>query len=83
MLTVDHMYYSHGWEKFTQPVQTQLSWKPKIISDFFNAFFKSTWNFTYFEKKDQLDGLNILKIIDSRKCTSLNTKILLFQNTIL
>ena len=35
------------------------------------------------KKKDHLDGLNILEIIDSGKCTSLNAKILLFQNTIL
>ena len=38
-LTVDNMYSPHSWEKLSQPVQTQLSLKPKTNSESFIAFY--------------------------------------------
>ena len=46
------------------------------------ALLKPTRNFAHFEKKDQLDGSNILEVIHSEKCASLNDKKLLYQNTL-
>ena len=51
-LTADHMYSSHSWKKFGQPVHTHLSQKPKTIFQSFIASLKSKWNFPHFEKKD-------------------------------
>ena len=79
-LRASHMYSCHSWEKFPQWVQTELCQKPKIHSQIFIAFLKSTGNFTHLEKKDQLDSLNLFKVIDSEKCAYLNAKKLLFQN---
>ena len=81
-LTVDPVYSPHRWEEFPKAVQRQLSWKPRKSSHIFVAFLKSTWNFAHFEKKDQLDGSNILELINSEKCASLNAKKVLFQNTL-
>ena len=36
-----------------QPIQMQLSKKPKFFSQFYTAFHKSTFNFEHFEKKDE------------------------------
>ena len=38
-------------ENLTLPIQMQLSQKLKTFSQFFPAFFKSSWNFEYFERK--------------------------------
>ena len=38
-------------ENLTVPIQMQLSQKQKKVSQFFTAFFKSTINLKYFEKK--------------------------------
>ena len=60
----------------------QLSEKGRIISAIFIAFLKSLWNFLYLEKKYQLHNLNISEVIDSEKCSYLNVKKQLFQNTL-
>ena len=80
-ITVDSMYSPHNWEKFPQRLQTQLSKKGKVISEIFIALFKSIWIFVYLEKKDQLHNLNISEVIDPEKCSDLNAKKQLFQNT--
>ena len=36
----------------------------------------------HFEKKDQLDSLNILEVSDNENCGYLNARKLLFQNTL-
>ena len=52
-----------------QQVQTPLSLKQKILTEFFIAFPKSTWNGEHFQKKGESSGLSISEIIDSkRKC---------------
>ena len=50
-LTAHHMYAAHSWEKIPQQVLTQLSQKPKNISQILIAFLKCTLNFAHLEKK--------------------------------
>ena len=50
-LTADHMYSCYNWQKISQEVQTQLSFKPSRSSETFIAFWRSTWSFKLFEKK--------------------------------
>ena len=68
----DHMYTADSWEKFLQLVQTQFSLKPKTIYRILVAFLKSTQNFAHFEKKNELDGWNILEVINCEKSSYLN-----------
>ena len=51
MLTADHRYSCHNWEKFPQKGQPQLSWKPRTFFRSFIAFLKFTWNFEVFWRK--------------------------------
>ena len=44
----------------------------KTCSRFFIAFFKSTLNLEYFEKKDQSQGLSITEIINFQTGSYLN-----------
>ena len=39
-------------DNLLQPIHMQLSQKVKAFSEFFPAFSKSTFNFEYFQKKD-------------------------------
>ena len=54
-------------ETLTQQVQTKLSLKQKIFSEFFIAFLKSTWNGETFQKKGESSSLSISEIIDSKR----------------
>ena len=51
-LTDDEKYSLLYRENLMQPIQILLSEKPKIFSEFFSAFLKSTLNFEHFQKKD-------------------------------
>ena len=44
-----------------------LSKKLNVFSQIFTAFLKSTFNFQYFEMKDELDSLCISEVIDVEK----------------
>ena len=55
-----------------------LSQKQPTFSGLFNAFLQSTKNFANFEKKDQLQSLNISEVIESEKCGYLNARKHLF-----
>ena len=81
-MRVDNMSSPHNWKKHQQQLQTQLSEKLKQNSGIFIAFLKSTWNFAYSEKKDHFDRLNISEFFHSEKCSYLNAKKQLFQNTL-
>ena len=54
-------------ETLTQQVQTKLSLKQKIFSEFFIAFLKSTWNGENFQTKGESSSLSISEIIDSKR----------------
>ena len=77
-LTTHNIYSPHNLQKFLQRLQRYLWEKRKIIFPNFIAFLKSTQNLVYLEKNDQLESLNISKVVDSEKCSSLNAKKQLF-----
>ena len=78
MLTADHKYSCHNWEKFPQQVQLQLSPQRKTFFGSFIGFLKFTWNFERFFKKDYVHSWKIFEVIDSKKCGYLNARKLLF-----
>ena len=51
-LRVNDKDYLLNRDNLTQPIQIQLSQKPKIFSEFFFGFLKSILNFKHFSKKD-------------------------------
>ena len=64
----DHDKYSLIYrENLTQPIQIILSRKQKTFSEFFFAFFKSTLNFAYFQKKEGPHSRYISQITVSEK----------------
>ena len=50
-LTVDDKHYMLNRDNVTQPIQIQLSQKPKTFSEFFFAFLKSILNYKHLPKK--------------------------------
>ena len=51
-LTADDKHYLLNRDNLTQPIQMQLSQKPKTFSEFFFAFLKSILDFKHFQRKD-------------------------------
>ena len=60
----------------------QTSLKLKTCSQVFIAFFKSTLNLEYFEKKDQSQSLSITEIINCETGSYLKVKKGIFQTTL-
>ena len=50
----------------------QASKKLKMFSQFFTAFLKSTFNFEYFEEKDEPHSLCICEVVDGEKRSYVN-----------
>ena len=69
-----HMYCRHNSEKLGRHVQTPLPQKPRNCFPIFIAFLQSTSNLVHFEKKGQLQSLNISEVIDSKKYGYLNAR---------
>ena len=67
ILTDDEKYSLLYRENLTQPIQILLSQKPKIFSQIFAAFLKSTLNFAHFQKKDGSHSRCISQITVSEK----------------
>ena len=51
-LAADEKYPVLNRDNLTIPFQMLLSHKQKTFCEFFGKFFKSSWNFEHFEKKD-------------------------------
>ena len=66
-LSADGKYSLLNRDSLTQPIQNELSQKPKTFSEYFYAFFKSSLNFEYFKKKDDSHSCGISKITESEK----------------
>ena len=66
-LTDDEKFSLLYRENLMQPIQILLSEKPKIFSEFFSAFLKSTLNFEHFQKKDDPHSRCISQITVSKK----------------
>ena len=62
-LASDEIYPVLNREKL--PIKMQLSQKQITFSQFCATFLKSTFNFEYFEKKDDPDSFSIFEIMDS------------------
>ena len=60
----------------------QTSLELKTCFRLFIAFFKSTLNFEYLEKKDQSQSLSITKIINCEKGSYLNVQKAIFHATL-
>ena len=52
-------------QNFTQQLQTPISQKQKIFSQFFSAYLECASNLEHFEQKDEHPSLVISEIIDS------------------
>ena len=66
-LSADGKYSVLNRDNLTQPIQMQLSQKQKDFSNFFSLFLKSSLNFEYFLKKDDLHSWCISEITDPEK----------------
>ena len=66
-MTAQYTYSVRNMQTLTQQVQTKLSLKQKIFSEFFIAFLKSTWNGEHFQTKEESSSLSISEIIDSKR----------------
>ena len=71
-LTVECHHSRRHMRNFPQQIQTQLSQKRKAFSGFFIAFLKCTTSLEHFEKKDEISGLSIPEILDSKGSVYLN-----------
>ena len=69
-------------QNLPRQVQTPLSQKQKIFSEFLIAFLKCAWNLEHFQKKDEYPTLIISEIIDAERRGYLNVWNVLLQNTI-
>ena len=61
-LTPDDKYSLLSRDNSMQEIQMHLSQKQEFFSQFFCSFFKSTWNFEYFQKKRTLIPYVFLKL---------------------
>ena len=59
-------------QNFPQQLQTQISQKQMIFSQFFIAYLKCASNLEHFEKKDEHPRPVISEIIDSERVGYLN-----------
>ena len=71
-MIVDEKCSSHNKENFPQPIQMQLSEKPKMFCQFLTAFLKFMQNFEHYIKKDEPHSLIISEIFDSARFDYLN-----------
>ena len=63
-LTPDEKQFFCNGENLPQPIQMKLFKKVKFFCQFVTPFLKSTFNFEYFEKKDESHSLRLSEIID-------------------
>ena len=60
-------YSRLNWENLTQPIQMQLSQKPKTFPEFVPAFLKSSLNVGHFQKENDSHSWGVSEITDSEK----------------
>ena len=66
-LTDDEKFSLLYRENLMLPIQILLSENPKIFSQFFSAFLKSTLNYEHFQKKDDPHSRCVSQITVSEK----------------
>ena len=77
----DNMYSPHNWKKFPQEFKRNFLKIEKQLLQFLLRIWNLHPILCIFKKNDHLDSLNISEVIDSEKCSYLNAKKQLFQNT--
>ena len=75
-------YSPFNRENFRQPIQMQLSQKPKTFIQFFITVLKFTSRFKNVERKDKPQSFSICETIGSEKCAYLNVLHVLLNNTL-
>ena len=71
-VTDDERNIRCNMQNFPQQLQTPISQKQKIFSQFFIAYLECASNLEHFEKKDEHPTLVISEIIDSKRVGYLN-----------
>ena len=66
-LTADDKHYLLTTDNLMQPIQMQLSQKPKPFSQFFFVFFEFIWNSKHLPTKDHRHSWSISGNTDSKK----------------
>ena len=71
-MTADDRYIRCNMQNFPQKLQTPISQKQKIFSEFFIAYLECASNLEHFEKKPENPSPVISEIIDSERVGYLN-----------
>ena len=71
-MTADDKNIRCNIQNFPQQLQTPISQKQKIFSQFFIAYLECASNLEHFEKKDEQPSLVISEIIESKRVGYLN-----------
>ena len=71
-MAADEWYIRCNMQNFPQQLQTPISQKQKIFSEFLIAYLECGSNLEHFEKKDEHPTLVISEIIDSESVGYLN-----------
>ena len=66
-LSANGKYFPLNGENLTQPIQMQLSQKPKTFPQFVAAFLKTSLNFEHFQRKNDSHSRAISEITDYKK----------------
>ena len=66
-LSTNGKYFPLNGENLTQPIQMQLSQKPKTFPQFVAAFLKTSLNFEHFQRKNDSHSWAISEITDYKK----------------
>ena len=66
-LSANGKYFPLNGENLTQPIQMQLSQKPKTFPQFVPAFLKTSLNFEHFQRKNDSHSWAISEITDYKK----------------
>ena len=66
-LSANGKYFPLNGENLTQPIQMQLSQKPKTFPQFVAAFLKTSLNFEHFQRKNDSHSWAISEITDYKK----------------
>ena len=67
-LSTDGKHSLLNTDNLKQPIQMQLSQKQKTFSEFSSKFLKSTLNFEFFKKNNDLHSWCVFQITDYEKC---------------
>ena len=72
-MTANYEYSPSNGEKLQLPIQIKLSKKRPTFCGTFFAFLELKLNFQWSEKKNEPHRSSSSKVIDSERCTYLNT----------